>query len=327
MPERRFTIFSNATLDDGAMTLLARETHEHELVPQGSARSGSTLAQADIAFGQPDPGEVMASDKLRWIHLTSAGYTRYDTPALRAALHERGTSLTNSSHVFDAPCAQHVLAMMLADARQLPDCYESQITEHLWQSAARREASYLLNGQTVLLLGLGAIARYLIRLLEPFQMEIVAVRRSAQSENAIKVVSQAALPQALSNADHVVSVLPDNASTLGFMNAERFRQMKPGARFYNVGRGKTVDQTALLTALRKGYLGAAYLDVTDPEPLPTDHPLWTAPRCFITPHCAGGHQGEAGRLVKHFVSNLRAFEAGEPLLDLVREEPQKPLTP
>jgi phosphoglycerate dehydrogenase-like enzyme len=93
--------------------------------------------------------------------------------------------------------------------------------------------------------------------------------------------------------------------------------MAAGARVYNIGRGTTVDQDALLAALSSGRVASAYLDVTDPEPLPPDHPLWTAPNCFITPHSAGGHAGEDERLVRHFLRNLAAFEQGEPLADRV----------
>ena len=97
----------------------------------------------------------------------------------------------------------------------------------------------------------------------------------------------------------------------------RFAAVRPGAIFYNVGRGGTVDQHALLGALESGKLGAAYLDVTVPEPLPADHPLWTAPRCYITPHTAGGHSDEHERFVAHFIENLQRYTAGEPLLDRV----------
>jgi phosphoglycerate dehydrogenase-like enzyme len=93
--------------------------------------------------------------------------------------------------------------------------------------------------------------------------------------------------------------------------------MKPGAIFYNIGRGTTVDQAALAEALGSGRLSAAYLDVTDPEPLPPEHPLWTTPNCVITPHTAGGHSDEWDRLVDHFLANLRRHEAAEPLLDRV----------
>lgn len=312
MAKQHLTIFCNAGLDDAAMQLLTAETSEHHLLT-----NGADFSEADVAFGQPDPQQLVASNRLRWVHITSAGYTRYDTDAVRAALRERGILFTNSSHVYDAPCAQHVLAMMLADARQLPSCYESQRSDHGWPNGPRRAASYLLDGQTVLLLGLGAIGQYLIRLLQPFDMKIIAVRRNVQPQDGIDVVDESALDDVLPRADHVVNVLPESPSTMGFVDAARFARMKPGVRFYNIGRGKTVDQDALLKVLLTGQVGAAYLDVTDPEPLPPDHALWTAPNCTITPHSGGGHQGERLRLVQHFVRNLRAFEYGEPLIDEV----------
>jgi phosphoglycerate dehydrogenase-like enzyme len=101
------------------------------------------------------------------------------------------------------------------------------------------------------------------------------------------------------------------------VNADRLSAVKHGTVFYNVGRGTTVDQDALLAALKSGQLSAAYLDVTDPEPLPTEHPLWTTPNCYITPHSAGGHKTEQERLVQHFLDNLRRFEKGETLQDRV----------
>jgi len=122
---------------------------------------------------------------------------------------------------------------------------------------------------------------------------------------------------ALGRADHVIDVLPGSPSTDRFFDAARFAGFKPGAVFYNVGRGTTVDQEALRGALLSGRLRAAYLDVTTPEPLPPEHPLWATPGCFITPHTAGGHEDEPQRLVRHFLENLRRFTARQALLDRV----------
>jgi phosphoglycerate dehydrogenase-like enzyme len=279
----------------------------------------------DIAFGQPDAQAVITAPRLRWIHITSAGYTPYDTPEMRATLHERGAVFTNSSHVFDEPCAQHVLAMMLSLSRALPQCVQSQLAERDWPSGQRRAESWLLRGQTVLLLGYGAISKRLAQMLAPFEMRIITVRRRPQKDGAtVEEVGEDDLERVLSQADHVVNSLPQSPSTIGFVDAERFSRMKHGAFFYNIGRGKTVDQNALLKVLCDGHLGGAYLDVTDPEPLPPDHGLWTAPNCHITPHSGGGHQDETRRLMEHFVSNLQRFEAGEPLLDRVLNEDSPP---
>lgn len=315
-----FSIWTSTRFPEPAATLLREGTSGHRLILAGDLNSdeaNEALRGADIAFGQPDAGVLMSSSRLRWAHISSAGYTNYDRDDFKAFLRERGAPLTNSSGVFDEPCAQHLLAMMLADARQLLPSYAAQLGDHAWNGGAGRDGSFLLNGRRVLILGYGAIARRLVQLLAPFEMNISALRRRPRGDEGIEIIGEPELEGALAGADHVINILPDSASTRGWMNAARFAQMKHGARFYNIGRGATVDQNALIEALESGVLGLAYLDVTDPEPLPPDHALWSAPRCFLTPHTAGGFQGEERRLVEHFLGNLRALEAGEPLVDRV----------
>jgi phosphoglycerate dehydrogenase-like enzyme len=236
---------------------------------------------------------------------------------VRAALAARGAALTTSSGVYDEPCAEHALAMMLALARRLPQALDAQRTDRGWDGAGMRAASRLLVGERVVLLGFGAIARRLVELLAPFRMDVVAVRRRARGDEPVRVVAESELEAHLAAADHVVNVLPGGAGTARLVDARRVAAMKPGARFYNVGRGTTVDQDALVAALCSGQLGAAYLDVTDPEPLPPDHPLWAAPNCYITPHSAGGQVREMEALVEHFLANLRRFAAGAALLERV----------
>ena len=148
-------------------------------------------------------------------------------------------------------------------------------------------------------------------------MQVFGVRRTARGDEGVPILTEAEAAKRLGEADHVVDILPDNASTRHFFGSERFARCQPGARFYNIGRGTTVDQTALAAALRDGRLDAAYLDVTDPEPLPPEHELWSLPNCFITPHVAGAHADEDERLVRHFLTNLRAFETGGALTDRV----------
>ncbi len=319
------TIWTNAQFAEATRTQLIEGTKSHRLI-FSTQLSASNLAkaapdpalhEADIAFGQPDPETVLASPRVRWAQLTTAGYTRYDSPDFRAAFGGRGGQLTSSSGVYDEPCAEQVLAFMLAQARQLPASHESQRTDRAWPYLERRAISRLLLGQNVVLLGFGAIGRRLAELLAPFAMKITAVRRKPAGDENVAVVTEDQLGAALAGADHVVNILPENPATIRFVNAARLAAMKPGAIFYNVGRGTTVDQDALLTALQSGVLGAAWLDVTDPEPLPPEHPLWTAPNCHITPHTAGGHDNEQERLVGHFLENLGRFERGEALLDRV----------
>jgi phosphoglycerate dehydrogenase-like enzyme len=133
----------------------------------------------------------------------------------------------------------------------------------------------------------------------------------------VRIISAENISSALAEADHVVNILPENDATVGFVNSRRLACCKRGARFYNVGRGTTVDQPALIDALESGRLDSAYLDVTDPEPLPADHPLWSTKNCFITPHTAGGRHDQDEALVQHFLVNLKAFQRGSDLVDRV----------
>lgn len=311
------SIWINHHMTPAELDRLREGTRAHHLVLAPGATTAAELRTADLAFGQPPIPDLLESPRLRWVQLSSAGYGSYDRADLRRCFAERGTALTKSSYVYAAPCAEHVLSLMLAWARRLPDSVKTQASDRRWPTAEIRRSSVLLQGQRVILFGFGSIGARLIQLLRPFTPHITGVRRQPRGDEGALVVSfdDARLPQLLAEADHVVNLLPGVDATRRYFDAQRFAGCKQGAIFYNVGRGATVDQEALLAALETGQLGAALLDVTDPEPLPPEHPLWRAPRCVITPHSAGGHHDEGYRLVDHFLDNLRRFERGEPVLD------------
>jgi len=319
------TIWTNVRFADGAMRRLEEGARGHRLIlsPHGApsilaaGAPDPAMAEADVVFGQPDVGDCLRYGKVRWVHLTTAGFARYDNDPFRENFRARGAALTKSSAVFAEPAAQHALAMMLALDRQLLPTYRDQLTDRSWHMEERRSASRLLLGRTVVLLGFGTIGRRVAELLAPFRCEVLAVRRQTRSELGVRIVAEADLTGVLARADHVINVLPDSEATRRWVNARRLACFRRGARFYNVGRGTTVDQDALVEALRAGTLGGAYLDVTEPEPLPPDHPLWTAPNCFITPHTAGGRDDQAEALVDHFLGNLAAFAQGHALTDRV----------
>jgi phosphoglycerate dehydrogenase-like enzyme len=319
------TIWCNAKFSDSDTQLLVDGTRGHKLLFSAEAsasvldagRPDPQLAIADVAFGQPDVAQCLSSIQLRWVEVTTAGYTRYDTPEFREAFRARGSAFSNVSEVFADPCAQHVLAMMLALGRQLLPSYRDQLGDHAWHYAERRYDSRLLTGQSVLMLGFGAIGRRLAELLTPFGTTLTAVRRQTRSERGVRIIPEESVSSALAQADHVVNILPDNASTRNYVNARRLACFKPGARFYNVGRGSTVDERALLDALRSGRIGEAYLDVFEAEPLPVDHPFWALPNCFITPHTAGGRHDQDTAIVKHFLRNLAAFQKGGAMVDRI----------
>ena len=322
MTNSRFTIWCNHDFapDQAAeRQLLIQGVGSHRLLifeRQEDGKGGASreaLQTADIAFGYPDAQTVSECEQLRWVHLHFAGYTTFDHDNVKQALTRRGTALTNSSAVYDEPCAQHLLAMIMALARGLPAALDDQRGNKSWPMLAVRSKLPLLNGQTVLILGFGAIARRLVELLLPLKMNLVAVRREVRGDESVPVVPVSAVHAWLPRADHIVNILPANEDSHHFLNAERLASLKRGAIVYNIGRGSTLDQNALMRELRGGRIAAAYLDVTEPEPLPPDHPLWETPNCFITPHTGGGHVTEKQRQVDHFLDNLRRFEKGEAL--------------
>jgi phosphoglycerate dehydrogenase-like enzyme len=317
-------IWTNLPLPDPALSRLRAGVSPHHLLISTqmsnilrAAKSDPLLADADIAFGQPDPDQLLSLTRLKWVHLSTAGYTRYDRPDLRHAVARRSILITNSSSVFDEPCAEHALAFMLASARDLPAAFANQLGPHDWPQENIRENSHLLTGQSALLLGFGAIAHRLVELLHPFRMNIRAVRRTPRHDESIPVHPITDVDNLLPAADHVVNILPAHPSTNGFMNARRFALMKPGSVFHNIGRGSTVDQQSLIESLTSKHLAAAYLDVTDPEPLPPGHALWTTPNCFMTPHTAGGHADEFDSTVDHFLENLKRFQSSTPLINQI----------
>jgi phosphoglycerate dehydrogenase-like enzyme len=319
------TIWCNTKFAEPIMERLSASIGPHRLVTASAQQASNlvgadrdpALADADVALGQPNPDQVLELPRIRWVHLTTAGYTRYDTDRFKTGLRSRGAALTNSSGVYDEPCAQHLLAMMMSLARHLPDALRDQDGQRAWPYLPIRARSQLLLGQTAILYGYGAIARRLVELLTPFKMNLIGVRRNPRGDEGVRMVRESDADAVLPAADHVINILPASAETEHFFGAKRLARFKPSAIYYSVGRGSTTDQGALRDALESKKLAAAYLDVTTPEPLPPGDPLWNAPNCFITPHTAGGHTTEFDRLADHFLENLKRFERGEPLLDRV----------
>jgi phosphoglycerate dehydrogenase-like enzyme len=315
------TVWTNAALAPAAHARLAETLaaagHRLVISTQASASvlaaagDDPALAEADIAFGQPDADACRRHARLRWVALTSAGYTRYDNEETFDTLRARRAVLTNASCVFAEPCAQHLLAMMLGLARRLPDSLDEQRGARGWKYFEHRAASRLLTGQTVLLLGYGAIAKRLVELLAPFRMRIYALRRRVYSEAGVHVIAEEKLSAVLPLADHLVDILPENPATHRYVNARRLALLKPGAFFYNIGRGPTVDEPALVEALEAGRVGGAYLDVFATEPLPPSSPLWTTRNCYVTPHTGGGRIDQDDALVDMFLGNLAKFTAGD----------------
>ena len=316
-------IWTNHDLEPEKLQWLRDKLAPHNLVVANSTGTNLSVGSqdescttADIAFGQPAVEDLLAPNTLKWIHITSAGFTRYDRADVRDTLAANQTTFTNSSSVYDDPCAQHVFAMMICNNRRFIQSLKSH-ESHEWTYNALRPIERVLTGENVLIVGYGAIGVRLTELLAPFGCNIRGVRRTPNRDEPVPIFKISDLDSHLSWADHVVNLLPAGPSTNKLFNEDLFSNMRPHGAFYNVGRGDTVDQEALAAALNNGKIAAAYLDVTSPEPLPSDDPLWSAKNCFITPHVAGGMQNEMDFLVDHFLENFRRFTAQEFLKDIV----------
>lgn len=217
--------------------------------------------------------------------------------------------LYNGAGLHDASTAEHALALMLAAQRELPRWLDRQ-AQRRWD----HELTGSLAGSRVTILGFGAIGRALERRLVAAEAEVSKVAAHARPAEDVHAVTE--LPGLLARTDILVMILPDTPATVGAVGAAELALLPDGALVVNVGRGRTLDTAALLAELSAGRLRAA-LDVTDPEPLPDDHPLWTAPGVLITPHVAGGSSTFWPRARTFVAEQLRRFVAGEALLNLV----------
>lgn len=241
-----------------------------------------------------------------------------------------GVVVCRAVGVHDVAVSEWVVAAILAVRRQLPGFWDLQRRSEWNRELAETDEGSDhpiadLEGTTVLVVGYGSIGRALAARLSPFGAHVIGVSRHRRDDAR----STDELPELLPQADVVVDLLPFTPETVRFVGREFLARMKPGALFVNAGRGSTVDAEALLEALNSGRIHAA-LDVTDPEPLPDDHPLWRAPNVLITPHIAGAVTRWAERGYRFAGEQIRRYVAGQPLLGVEAgstPETPKPLLP
>ena len=226
-----------------------------------------------------------------------------------------GVVICRAVGVHDAAVADWVMAAILVMQRRFPEFIDNQ-RRSAW---IRREGDELdahdLEGQSVVIVGHGSIGRALASRLAPFGARVTGIAQHPRQD----AVSTEALPGLLPLADVVVDLLPLTPATVKFVNEDFLARMKPGALFVNAGRGRTVDTDALVAALQAGRIRAA-LDVTDPEPLPAEHPLWQAPNTLITPHVGGNVAQWQQRAYRFAGDQIRRCAAGEPLLGVSPRE-------
>ncbi len=279
-----------------------------------------TLAGADGYIGFCTTDMLANADPgLLWIHSYTVGMDRCSAAgeALRA-----DRVFTNNQRLSGPTIAEHGIAMLLAISRGLP-AYSAAQAERQWRRELSTDLSFgELAGKTLLVAGLGGIGTEVARRAHGLGMRVTATRNSSrEGPDFVAYVGLAEeLGKLASEADVVVNALPLTEETANLFDADLLAQIKPGAIYINVGRGQTTDTAALVAALQSGRLYGAGLDVTDPEPLPEDSPLWLLPNVIITPHVAAAGGDSLQRTALIAAENLRRYASGEPLLNLVDME-------
>ncbi|CAM2925321.1 D-2-hydroxyacid dehydrogenase [Saccharomonospora xinjiangensis] len=275
----------------------------------------SALRGADALFvydflSKAVPGAWHAADRLRWLHIASAGVDPVMFPELR----DSDVVLTNSRGVFDAAIAEYVLGLVIAFAKDFAGSLRLQ-QQRTW----RHRETERVAGTSALVVGTGPIGRAIARLLRVVGMRVAGAGRSARQGDPDfgDVVASDDLAQHLPGFDVVVAVAPLTEHTRGMFDARAFAAMREGARFVNVGRGELVVTADLVSALREGHLSGAALDVFEQEPLPPESPLWTMENVLVSAHMSGDVVGWRNALVELFADNFARWCDGRPLRNVV----------
>jgi phosphoglycerate dehydrogenase-like enzyme len=250
------------------------------------------------------------ADRLRWVHIASAGVD----PLMFPELVDSPVVLTNSRGIFDRPIAEYVLGLILVFAKDIHGTLELQ-RQLTW----RHRDTERIDVQTALVVGTGSIGREIGRLLSAAGMKVSGVGRTARSQDPDldEIHASGDLLSLLPKADYVIVAAPLTEQSRGMFGAAAFAQMKPSARLINVGRGPVVVEQDLVQALQDKQIAGAALDVFSQEPLPREHPLWAVPNLIISPHMSGDFVGWLDALAALFVENFGRWLAGDELLNVV----------
>ncbi|MBR5475049.1 MAG: D-2-hydroxyacid dehydrogenase [Lachnospiraceae bacterium] len=267
------------------------------------------VQEANIIVGNVPASMIAGSPNLQWLQLNSAGTDGYTAPGVLP----EGAKLTNATGAYGLALAEHMLAQLMCLIKKLHLYMEDQ-KDHVWGDRGNVVSIW---NSTTLVVGMGDIGSEFAKRMHALGSRVIGIRRNkAEKPDYLDGLYQMdALEEWLPKADFVATMLPGTPETYHVFDAKRLAMMKEGAFLLNIGRGNAVDSYALTEALNSGHLAGAGLDVTEPEPLPKDHPLWEAKNVMITPHISGFyHLPETlERIVRIATENLQKFLAGEEL--------------
>jgi phosphoglycerate dehydrogenase-like enzyme len=296
---------------------LQSATPDARIVGVERAKMMDEIGDADGYIGEITSAEVRAAKNLKWVGVMSAGVERVLFPADGTSdLRDSNIVLTNNKIVQGPEIADHALAMLLMLSRNLYLLYKND-QQQIWN--AHPYHGIELNGKTAVVIGVGGIGTQIALRANAFGMSVIGVDREDKPFLPFvkKFVKPDQLDAVLPEADVVFTSVPDTPQSHKMMGASQFALMKKNSYFIAVSRGGIYDMGGLVKALDEKRLAGAGVDVTDPEPLPKDHPLWKFENAIITPHIAGRSDQDAGRMVGTIQENIRRFVAGKPLINVV----------
>ena len=280
---------------------------------QQSVVDTADLIDSEIVFGRIPPHLLIKLPNLKWLHLGSAGANGMTDKSLYA---NKSTILTKSSGTFGLSISEHIIGVMIALSRNFGYYYKKQ-RDGQWCSTFPELLD--ISGSTVMVIGLGDIGTEVCEHLGSFGCNIIGFRRdtSKPHDTVSDVRPISRLRESLPEADYVIICIPGTTETIKLFSHEEFDLMKNRAIIINVGRGMIIDSDALADALKQQKIAGAGLDVTEPEPLPEEHPLWSAPNLLITPHVAAASQVTTDRRVMVFLDLFKRYIAGQKLYNYV----------
>lgn len=262
---------------------------------------------ADVIVGFPDPSILKKAKNLKWLHLSSIGVDKHVKPELYAAPDR--IMLSNSSGTYGKSISEHIVGLMISLTRNFPFFFANQ-KQAKW---IKKDSNKDLFGSTALIVGLGDVGSQTAMKLKTFGMNVIAVKRTLGEKPPYvdELYTTEGLDKQIPRADFIILALAATPDTEGLIDAERFNLMKKDSYLINIGRGTLVNQDALYDTLKNNRIAGAAIDVTTPEPLPENSPLWSLENIIITPHCSGKSPTTGERQFAIFHDELERYVNGK----------------
>lgn len=299
------------------IAVLPRSNSELDLAIEGAGAEQADLSEAEALVwteAAQDGFPEVLPENIQWVQLKSAGIR----PWILSGQVDELRMWTSAVGAYSHDVAEHAVSLLLASLRLFP----RYAATHKWTKQETWSQVRSLRGRRIAIVGCGSIGRAIVPMLRSFGAEVIAVNRSGRSvQDAVRTVTAEHLNSVLADADDMIIAGASTEQTKGLIGAEQFASLGPDGFVVNIARGDLLDQDALVRALRDKSIAGAALDVTEPEPLPEDSPLWQFPNVLITPHIANPLRSMVPNFASFVASNITAYKNGESIhgaIDLQR---------